>query len=688
MIRALSFPHIFLFSINLLAATYVAALNLAKDQNGISSDIETTVVSASPLVVTQGASPVAIFRLGDEKLDDVNAQHPYEIVVNTPGAWVSRGDGQEHLTAIRSPVFTGAGACGAFVIAEDSIPVRAQGFCNINQLFDTHYETASAVEVFRGPSSTVFGGNGLFGGVNIISPSNSGPSTLNLELGSFDFKRLGFNFLDQSKTLQAYGSFTDTASFRDEAAYKQQKIGLKAYSGSGGWSSESSVKLTHLEQETAGYIIGLDSYHNDEAREDNIFPEAYRDLSSIRADSKWIKQDSDSITVVQPYLRLHEMEFLMHFVPWQPVEQNEHHSLGLKAYRGATLLGILEVVKGLDVDFSQGALTETQEYPAPFAQANFPQGTHYDYQVNSVSASPFIELNAELADGLKANMQTRAEWLSYDYHNAAEDGFACGASASACRFYRPPSRRDEFSFLSWRLGLTYAINEQARLYGNVAKANRAPQVAELYRLQSDSQLGLDTVDVEALEFGFAKQTEYFNLELNAYAMLQDNAIYQDTERRYLTGAKTSHQGFEYSFELRITDQLRFGSVGSYSVHKYENSPDQLGVSTQISGNEIDTAPNSNFAVTVTWESKTSRFRAVWDSLGEYYLDPENNHRYGGHSLVNLSWMQHLNKSTELFLQVKNALNESYAERADFAFGDYRYFPGAGRSAVIRLERSW
>ena len=33
----------------------------------------------------------------------------------TAGVWLSRGSGQEHLTAIRSPVLAGAGSCGDFI---------------------------------------------------------------------------------------------------------------------------------------------------------------------------------------------------------------------------------------------------------------------------------------------------------------------------------------------------------------------------------------------------------------------------------------------------------------------------------------------------------------------------------------------------------------------------------------------
>ena len=58
--------------------------------------------------------------------------HISEALSQVPGVWLNRGNGQEHLTAIRSPVLTGAGSCGAFSVLEDSAAVRATGFCNVN----------------------------------------------------------------------------------------------------------------------------------------------------------------------------------------------------------------------------------------------------------------------------------------------------------------------------------------------------------------------------------------------------------------------------------------------------------------------------------------------------------------------------------------------------------------------------
>ncbi|NOR20191.1 MAG: TonB-dependent receptor plug domain-containing protein, partial [Xanthomonadales bacterium] len=100
-------------------------------------------------------------------------KHPNEIFDQVPGAWISRGSGQEHLTAIRSPVLTGSGACGGFMVLEDEIPTRPSGFCNVNQLFEVNVAQARQINVLRGPGTVTYGSNALHGAIDILTP---GPS--------------------------------------------------------------------------------------------------------------------------------------------------------------------------------------------------------------------------------------------------------------------------------------------------------------------------------------------------------------------------------------------------------------------------------------------------------------------------------------------------------------------------------
>ena len=55
----------------------------------------------------------SISTLTAEDLQTISHVHITEALRRVAGVWISRGNGQEHLTAIRSPVLTGAGSCGA-----------------------------------------------------------------------------------------------------------------------------------------------------------------------------------------------------------------------------------------------------------------------------------------------------------------------------------------------------------------------------------------------------------------------------------------------------------------------------------------------------------------------------------------------------------------------------------------------
>jgi outer membrane cobalamin receptor len=112
----------------------------------------------------------AIGRVEADEIAALGATHHSELMNRVPGVMIQRGSGQESLTAVRSPVLTGAGSCGAFLFLEDGIPLRPVGFCNVNELFEVNSEQAEAVEVIRGTGSALYGSNAVHGIVNVINP--------------------------------------------------------------------------------------------------------------------------------------------------------------------------------------------------------------------------------------------------------------------------------------------------------------------------------------------------------------------------------------------------------------------------------------------------------------------------------------------------------------------------------------
>jgi outer membrane cobalamin receptor len=74
----------------------------------------------------------------------------------------------------------------------------------------------------------------------------------------------------------------------------------------------------------------------------------------------------------------------------------------------------------------------------------------------------------------------------------------------------------------------------------------------------------------------------------------------------------------------------------------------------------------------------------WISMGGHWLNAANTARYEGHDLLHLRVTQPLTASVHLSVRIHNLADTSYAERADFAFGEYRYFPGRDRSLFVEF----
>ena len=182
-------------------------------------ELEEIIVRAEASVVASTKTVGSGSTINAKTLELVRANHVHEALVRIPGVWVSRGSGQEHLTAIRSGVLTGPGACGGFLFLEDGIPVRPAGFCNVNNLFEINSEQASALEVVRGPASARFGGNALHGVINSISFTHNESTQVAVEVGSYDYLQGRLSAGSDRLQLNANGSRSD--GYRDDTGYNQ-----------------------------------------------------------------------------------------------------------------------------------------------------------------------------------------------------------------------------------------------------------------------------------------------------------------------------------------------------------------------------------------------------------------------------------------------------------------------------------
>jgi outer membrane receptor protein involved in Fe transport len=624
--------------------------------------------------------------LSQDTLEFIEHEHINQALSRVPGGWISRGNGQEHLTAIRSPVLTGAGGCGAFFIAQDGIGLRAPGFCNANQLFDANTEQAQRIEVLRGPASTLYGSNAVHGVINIITPNpfDDNPSNLGLGVGPHDYLRGIFSAttISDNQGFMFYGNITHDGGYKDESGFDQQKINFIHQYQSDILEIKSVFGATNLDQNTAGFIKGFEGYKDEQLKRDNPNPEAYRDSKSFRAYSD-IKLVIDENTQYQimPYVRLTEMEFLQHYLPWQSVEQNEQLGFGFQSNVDKHF-GDFQWRVGLDIDITEGSLIETQENDF---SPSIPKGEHYNYTVDANVYSMFNQLTWTFSSKGSITAGARFDKTIYDYRNHLSDGDACDIGVANCRFTRPENQKVDYAQGSYQLGGHYLVDASNSIYGTYSKGYRAPQATELFRLQSGQTFAdLDAEKIDSFEIGFRGQHQSLFYDLTAFTMRKNNFIFQDTNKENISNGKTSHNGFEFSVNYQLSETIYVNANGTLANHTYDSSLTLSRV--DIEGNEIDTAPQHMGSVQIGWkDDKGTRLELEWLHIGNYFVNPENTAEYDGHNILNFRMNAEISSQWVLSTRVLNLTNQDYAERADYSFGTYRYFVGEPRSVFVSLK---
>ena len=637
-----------------------------------------------------------IERLDGALVDGVFHQHIHQLMTRVAGVWISRGSGQEHLTAIRSPVLTGPGSCGGFLFLENGIPIRPAGFCNVNQLFEIDTEQAQSIEVIRGSGNALYGSNALHGIVNVLMPTRGNRSAGHgiLEVGANRFLRVQAELPPSTQSPHFAGfSISDDDGFRDDSGYRQFKLHANTTNDFLGGELTAAFSATGLDQETAGFIVGEDAYRDPALNRSNPNPEAFREASSQRLYGIWSGSLSRYDLDVRPFLRHSAMEFLQHFVPGQPLEENSHVSAGVMTAVTA-VSGEATNVIGVDLEWSRVALTETQLEPAEgsdFLVGTRPEGLHYDFEVASKSIASYVQSDIDIAPDLTLGLGMRAEYVHYDYDNrmldgnTRDDGTPCGFGG--CLYTRPADRTDSFFNLAPKASLNYRLAPSAAIYLAAARGFRAPQMTELYRLQSGQQTAdLDSEQIDSVEVGLRHDSESLSLDIAAFVMRKQNSVFRDAEGFNVSGARTRHDGIEAAVDWQITPAWALAMNATYARHRYDFDTVAARGETFVSGRDVDTAPRWMGSAEIGYDDG-GRVRAAlqWVSMGRYFVDAENRFDYPGHDLLNLRATLEATRRLTITARLNNIADRAIADRADYAFGDYRYFPGRGRELFVEFR---
>ena len=633
----------------------------------------------------QDADAVAqsITVLNSDELALIGADHIAEALARAPGVSLHRGSGAEHLTAIRSPVLNGGAGAGSFLFLENGVPLRSPGFANINGLLDAHYEIADQIEIVRGPSGALYGANAIHGVINVLTPSpGDGLSVFAEAFGDTEDRYKWKGAISGSNGDHGFfagASAVSESGYRQDAGLDQQKLTLRHIYDGDALSIDTIFSFDNLEQETAGFIFGAATLLDRDLRRTNDFPFAYRDAKSARIQSNfdWRAGENTSLRIT-PYARWNQMEFPQHFLPSNALEENGHWSIGAQSalYHEA---GALSLIAGVDAEYTEGHLREFQSAPTIFS---FTQGLHYDYDVRAVNASGFVQGEYQISSKTIATAALRIDGTIYDYDNLT-------ASGVVGRFLRLDDQTDRFVTASPKFSLRHQFSDDVAGYASYARGARPPQTTDLYRLQinqTGDQARPETID--ALEIGAKGAAgDRVRFDVAAFYMEKRNFFFRDADGFNVANGKTRHLGVEADISITLHETLTLQSAATYAAHSYRFDRVTGRSSETISfGDDVDSAPRIIANTRLGWRPlERVLFEAEWVSEGSYFTDAANDHSYDGHNLLHLRGEAKITERLAVFLTLRNVTDALYAERADFAFGNDRFFPGEERTFGFGLR---
>jgi outer membrane receptor protein involved in Fe transport len=646
------------------------------------------VVSTTREVRRLDETPASVGVVSSASLRDARPTHPGEVMGQVPGVWVSVTGGEGHTTAIRQPKTTNP----VYLFLEDGVPTRSTGFFNHNALYEVDVPQADRIEVLKGPASALYGSDAIGGVINVETRAPTARPSFEAygEGGAYGWGRLLLSAAGTQGNdgLRADLNLTRTGGWREGTDYTRQGGNLRwDHQLGGGASLKTLLAVSHIDQQTAGSSTLLEADYESDPRL-NYTPISFRKVTAIRLSTDFERQGAGSLLSVIPFFRWNTMDLLPNWsLTYDPtVYTTAHHSFGLLAkYRVDVEPLRSRVIGGVDVDYSPGYRDEDLIKPTQTGQI-FNSYTKvekiYDYDVTFRGISPYLQTEFAPVDRLHLTAGVRWDNIGFEYDNHL-------SVVTTGKYRRPDDTSVSYHHLSPKLGATFEASRALALFGSYTTGFRSPSEGQLFRQgQADNTVGLKPVDAISVEAGARGEVGPLGYQVSAYRMrIHDDVltyVNPDGTRETVNAGATLHRGIEAGVGMRLPAGFRADVSYSRAKHTYEEWSPKTGV--DYAGHEMESAPRTLLNARLGYALGTGMLTAEWQRVGGYWEDPENTHRYDGHSLVSLHATVPVARQVELVGRMNNVLDERYAEAAQYtvARGE-ELAPGMPRSLYLGVQ---
>ncbi|MBU6158578.1 MAG: TonB-dependent receptor [Bacteroidetes bacterium] len=682
----------------------------------LSRDLDDIVVTANRDKVKRTETPIAIASISAKTINDTKATTIDQLVNKVSGVYMVNLGNEQHSMGIRQPLGTRA----VFMYLEDGIPIRTSGVFNHNALMEMNMAAVRKIEVVKGPSSSLYGGEAIGGAVNFITQSGTTEPMARISIQGNDigYKRMdlqtGFSSGKFKANVSGYyaarnGGFLPYSDFSKFIITARADY---AFSKKTNW--ENSFTTMNYTSDMSG---GVDSiqYVRKSFTSQHTFTWRNTNVSRFRStlSHEWNDLAKTSFSGV---IRTNTLDMNASFrvrddfrpqnnsgkkeLAHGEISVNRFNSYVLIAQHRQEIKKIKTVIiAGGTIDYSPN--TQAANYIKIKKDTILNRYVSYedrkdsmltDYRNHILNYAGFINLEFSPLKNLKVVGALRYDVFRYGFNNnLAPSAFSGSADTT-----------NSFQAFAPKVGFTYNLKKNRGIYANYSRGFVPPQVGELYRGVKVPDLSPSIFDNYEIGGWAAIVSNKLSFDVSLYRLEGNNTIisvrFDDGTFGNANAGRTLSQGIELGMTAYPFRTLQIRFSGAYSKHEfvaYIEGNERQRTTTDFSGKQINSAPQfiANGEVTYTPEFiKGFRLLAEWQIMSSYFMDPANLFKYEGFHVVNLRAGYNLShsknrflKGAEIWLNVINALDAYYAVNSSRSAFGRNYTLGEPRNINVGVS---
>ncbi len=658
-------------------------------------DGQPVIVSASRNAQRRSEAPVAISAISSKELAEIKPTMLYQALNLFAGVNMVDLGNEQHTMSIRQPINYKA----FFLYLEDGIPIRPTGLFNHNALIEINMAGMERIEVLKGPSSSLYGSNGVGGAINFITPKPAAELTSSVSAQGNDlgYRRGDFSISGQSGDLGIYagGYFAQRRDgWREHSDMDKISLTMRAdYRFDELTTLVTTATTNHLDTDMTG-SLDSSSYFGQEYSSLHTF--TFRKVNATRVRSTlnraWNSLQKTDATVFfrrnniaqNPSYRVRENRA----IPTEATgEENDNafNSIGLNLQHLAFIPQLNgKVTAGLYLDRSPNTYesffinVSRDPNSGIFTSYTATDSLLSNYDIDLLNTAFYGQFDFSPINRLNIVLGFRFDRMDYDFDNHLPPSAFTGA----------PDETNQFSQLSPKAGFTYEWQRGRGFYANYSRGFMPPEVTELYRGVSVPILESATFDNYEVGSWMSLFDNKVQLDVSLYQLEGENEIISvqldDGSRINANAGQTRHRGIEYAIGVQANRSLSFRFSGTNAQHQFIQYADNRG--NIFDGNDMNGAPGFIFNSALTYRPsflRGLRLGLEWQHVDSYWMNEANTKEFKGYDLLNFR-VGYAFQGVEFWANMFNLSDDLYAVNAQKTAWGESYSPGLPLSVTFGL----